>query len=125
MKLFPTVSVGLGRLGTARFLGVRRTPDGCVGRYAVMPADMVVFVERLGALRGRLGRRYEPFPGMWASLLVPGADPEHLELHVGLGRSHGLSLARGHRAVRSSAECVVSPRAVRALALGYVERMAA
>jgi hypothetical protein len=122
VNLFPATTIALDRTMTARFMGVLRAPMACVGRFAIEPgADAGGFVTRVQDLRGRMGVRYEPLPGTWASVVASGAEENEdgLELHIGLDRVFGKSMMRSHRALQSRAEALVDPLTIRCLGLGY------
>lgn len=122
MKLFFPGPIQVGRVVKADLRRVVRNADGsCTGRYRLEPLDMNEFGMRVGGLKGLLGRRYEPVPGVWASY-VESPDSAEVELWVGLDARFGYAMRRAAMSLKLDPPAIVSEGMIRALGLGYLER---
>ena len=121
--IFPK-SVRLGRFGKARLVRVEHVDRGPVGLYAVEPGDVVRFGESVAMLRGHLNLTYQPISALWGSWRLPEKDDDLL-FQVGLEVEAGRARARAFRALKPKATSLVSEAEVKALALGYLQRVGA
>ena len=118
-RVFPR-EVQLGRLASAKLVGVNQSGNDLVGRYDLEPVSGVDFVARIGGLKGRMGTVYEPLKGVWVTYAVP-KDRDVVELRVGLRGNHGRGLSKATQALKVSGEALVPPFQVRALALSFLD----
>ena len=117
--VFPN-EVQLGRLASAKLVGVNQSNGALVGRYDLEPTNGVDFVARIGGLKGRLGKVYEPLRGVWATYAIP-KDRDTVELRIGLRGDHGKGLAKATKALKLKDHSLVPAFQVRALALSFLD----
>lgn len=117
--LFPPGPVEIGRLASARLVGVTRRPGHFVGRYQLTPKDNAEFVDIVSRLKGEIGHRYPVLPGTWATFMVP-EEVDEVELHVGLEQDYGRAMHAARKTLKVQGTSVLSELSVRMAALGYL-----
>ena len=118
-KVFPA-EVQLGQMAFAKLIGVSQSGGDLVGRYDLEPVNRLDFVARIGGLRGKLGSRYEPLRGVWATYALP-KNRDTVELRIGLRGKHGKGLSEATKSLKVQSESLVPAFHVKALALSYLD----
>jgi hypothetical protein len=125
-QVFPQ-AIDFRGFANARLLEVISSGRERIGRYALDPIDEPEYASHAEAIRGVDGLRFVAVPGVWSSyrlIDLPGGD-DRLELFVGIEEQS----LRDHLGAMSSLgmkrDTVVPEFLVRALALGYLDRVGA
>ena len=119
-QVFPD-QVQLGSLASAKLVGVAQSNGALVGRYDLEPTHGLDFVARIGGLKGKLGKVYEPLQGVWATYTIP-KDRDTIELRIGLRGKHGQGLVKATESLKVKTQSLVPAFQVRALALSFLDQ---
>jgi hypothetical protein len=118
MMIFPETPIAIGTIAVAHFVGIEKVPPYLVGRFRLQPDDSIEFTDRVGALQGHFGLRYEPIFGTWASFVIP-EDRDDVDLLVGLDTRFGRAMVEAGEDLHIHPPSLLSEATVRSLALGY------
>jgi hypothetical protein len=132
MDLFPAGPIRIGRMATCSLVGVKSNPvSGAIARYILEPIDREEYDERAAVVKGALGLRYAPIPGLWVTMQpidrtvagLRGPPRRSYELWIGAEPSWLRSQSSAMATLGISRQSLLAPFVVRTLALGYVHRV--